>query len=180
MRSLATKLFGPFCLLAFLALNCVTSSAQTNVCECPSPPGGTVSCPPGYIPVCIVKDGKISSSCFGIPRAATPTDTAAAVLSTILDEKVTASETRNNEQFQEILRAGGLKTRNLSLTLRLPTTTAQATSLAQLPEVTSAELSRGVEKFVAERQKTSAIIEFAVPQRRGDMPQSHRASPPLD
>lgn len=33
-------------------------------CECPVPPGGSVECPSGQIPVCIVRDGKTVGRCF--------------------------------------------------------------------------------------------------------------------
>ena len=33
-------------------------------CDCPVPPGGSVECPEGQIPVCIVRGGKTFARCF--------------------------------------------------------------------------------------------------------------------
>jgi hypothetical protein len=40
-------------------------------CKCADPPGGTVTCPDGYIPICEVKNGKAYGSCLPKPSNVT-------------------------------------------------------------------------------------------------------------
>jgi hypothetical protein len=38
-----------------------------NVCNCPSPPGGSVSCEPHQLAICRVRNGKAERECFDPP-----------------------------------------------------------------------------------------------------------------
>jgi hypothetical protein len=40
-------------------------------CQCPTPPGGTVTCEPGQLAICSVKNGEVQGSCR-TPRHGAP------------------------------------------------------------------------------------------------------------
>src|SRR5260370_33590826 len=40
-----------------------------NSCECPTPPGGRVSCGPNQLAICRVKDGRVHSECIDPPAS---------------------------------------------------------------------------------------------------------------
>jgi hypothetical protein len=41
--------------------------ATRNICDCPSPPGGTVSCEPDQLAICRVLNGVAQRECFDPP-----------------------------------------------------------------------------------------------------------------
>ena len=41
-----------------------------TVCQCATPPGGSVTCPDGFFAMCLVRDGKANGSCTPIPQSA--------------------------------------------------------------------------------------------------------------
>lgn len=63
MRSLATELFWIPVLLLLLSGGCINTLAQSNQCDYPDPPGGTLTCEEGQIPACMTKDGKAIGVC---------------------------------------------------------------------------------------------------------------------
>jgi hypothetical protein len=59
-------------------------SLESPTCDCKNPPGGTVRCEPGQIPVCIVHaDGTVEGRCLTPPKSIT---SGAALRSWIRDE----------------------------------------------------------------------------------------------
>ena len=77
---------------------------QSNQCKCAEPPGGTVTCEKDQIPICIVKDGKVTSECRSRPSdRKTVAQQNAWLLSIVLGKKVTVSELLRSEEYQKIL-----------------------------------------------------------------------------
>ena len=44
---------------------------MSNICKCPNPPGGTVSCGDDQIAVCRVQDGNVEGFCIDVPKRLT-------------------------------------------------------------------------------------------------------------
>jgi hypothetical protein len=76
-----------------------------TTCECPNPPGGTVTCPDGNFIICVVKDGKASSKCWPISEDLKKNEASlqAWVLTKVLDRKVEPEEVKKDEH-QTILK----------------------------------------------------------------------------
>jgi Tfp pilus assembly protein PilF len=86
------------------------TAGQTSSCECAAPPGGSVTCEKGQVPICIVKDGKVISICKSPPDSRkTVAQLNAWVLSSILGKEVTEEDLRLKPEYQGFLRQGRLK-----------------------------------------------------------------------
>jgi hypothetical protein len=104
-------------LMPFLALRADTT------CECPTPPGGKVTCPDNNLAMCVVKDGKATSNCAPIPEAVKKNQEAldAWVLTKVLKRKIEPADAKK-EEHQAILKKGRYenKTTGEVITFRLP------------------------------------------------------------
>jgi hypothetical protein len=44
---------------------------QPNICPCPNPPGGSITCRPDQLAFCAIENGAIRSGCVDMPREIT-------------------------------------------------------------------------------------------------------------
>jgi Flp pilus assembly protein TadD len=107
-------------ILSFLLGGYVVTSGQTNQCDCALPPGGSVTCEIGQVPICIVRDGKVISMCKSPPESKeTVAQQNAWLLSIILDKEVTVEDLKRKPEYQSLLREGRLET-SLARAMFLP------------------------------------------------------------
>lgn len=167
MRLFASSLLSVGLMLVFLTTTHTAIQAQTvdqlassteeanRTCNCPDPPGGSISCEKGLVPICIVKDGRIISMCKAfIGSVNTKELMMADILSLILDRTVTAADIRENSTYQSIFRLGGLKIPGASFTFQLPGEAEVRLSTQDIPSITDAGAITEVNKFVRYREGT--------------------------
>jgi Flp pilus assembly protein TadD len=114
MRSPANKIsrLCSTCILIFGVLTCALG--QSNQCHCAEPPGGTVTCEPGQIPICIVRDGRITGMCKTPPKNASKAELQAWLLSEVLGMEVTEADIREKQEYRTMLSNGQIRTAALS------------------------------------------------------------------
>jgi Flp pilus assembly protein TadD len=95
-------------LTIFLGVPVITAGQSTQ-CDCATPPGGSVTCEKGQVPICIVKNGKVTSICKSPPEdKKTIAQQNAWVLSIILGKEVTEDDLKHRPEYQGFLRKGQL------------------------------------------------------------------------
>ena len=70
-----------------------------NVCQCATPPGGMVTCPDDFFPMCTVKEGKANGSCTPIPKDLLKNEKAlhAWVLTKVIGRKIEPQDVKKDE-----------------------------------------------------------------------------------
>ena len=92
------------------------AAAQSTQCDCATPPGGSVTCEKGQVPICIVKNGKVISICKSPPETRkTVAQQNAWILSIILEKEVTEEDLRLKPEYQGFLRKGQLNTNDMQV-----------------------------------------------------------------
>jgi cytochrome c-type biogenesis protein CcmH/NrfG len=111
MKSPAPKEFVILAAIFFLTGEYAFLASQSSSLKCAEPPGGTVTCEKGQVPICRVKDGKVTSECKSLPpEGKTIAQQNARLLSIVLGKKVTVDELMDNPEYQKILLEGRTKT----------------------------------------------------------------------
>lgn len=77
-------------------------------CDCEEPPGGSVTCPEGHIPVCRVVNGAAQGSCWPIPTSVSGLDLTASFFSELLQREVTVGEVISRLDLQAAITDGRL------------------------------------------------------------------------
>jgi tetratricopeptide (TPR) repeat protein len=97
----------------------VMTVGQSTQCECATPPGGSVTCEKGQVPICIVKNGKVTSICKSPPEdKKTIAQQNAWVLSIILGKDVTEDDLKLKPEYQSFLRHGSVITAEANITFQ--------------------------------------------------------------
>lgn len=95
----------------FLTGEYALTAGQSNSLKCAEPPGGTVTCEKGQVPICRVKDGKVTGECKSLPpEGKTIAQQNARLLSIVLGKEVTVAELMRNQEYQKILLEGRTNT----------------------------------------------------------------------
>lgn len=90
-----------------------------NSCDCPNPPGGTVTCSQGQLAICVVRNGVVRASCVTPPAGASEkTKMSNWILSTITGE-YREPNSIIEPQMERILAEGRYETYNTKVTFRL-------------------------------------------------------------
>jgi tetratricopeptide (TPR) repeat protein len=107
MKYRVNHLLSTSMLLSLLLGVHVLTTGQSTQCECATPPGGSVTCEKGQVPICIVKDGKVKSICKSPPESRkTVAQQNAWILSMILEKEVTEEDLKRTPEYQGFLRQG--------------------------------------------------------------------------
>ena len=75
---------------------------MSKTCDCPTPPGGSITCSDDQLAICGYRDGKIVSGCFDPPSgvAATPRNQRITAMNNWVLERITG---RSRSLFQRIM-----------------------------------------------------------------------------
>lgn len=90
----------------------IGSFPQVTECSCPDPPGGSVKCEGGLLPVCVIANGQKTSLCVQPPKAnADPKhfekEMEARILSAVLKTELTVQDI-GQDKYSRILGSGGV------------------------------------------------------------------------
>lgn len=167
MKFHVTNLFRIAATSTFILLSYSMVGGQSNVCNCPNPPGTVVKCDANQYAFCNIKDGQVVSTCI-TPDPRSRETARIKALSIILGKEVTSEEVLGNSLFGAILNAQGLRTDKSAITFSVPDSTENGkTKLKDLPKVTDPTLSEKVDRFSSDQ----------FPRRFGNR-MSHSPPPP--
>jgi len=90
----------------------------TNFCNCPTPPGGTVTCEDGQLAICVVRNGVIEARCVNPPTYASEIEMSNWILSTVTGD-YRHPQSPIEPEMQRILVAGRYESDDVQVTFRL-------------------------------------------------------------
>jgi hypothetical protein len=77
-----------------------------NKCNCDNPPGGSVTCPDGQIPICRVQGGSANGYCLAPPSDLTGLELTAWFLTHLVGKDITTGEVMAKREFQAAILDG--------------------------------------------------------------------------
>jgi hypothetical protein len=109
----------------FTTVVAVTSGWSDNICQCQNPPGGSVRCEAGQVPICRVKNGFVFAECKTPPRSAKSGNAFTLWFASQLLQKKLQPDDLYRYDVQNVLKSGvahgpsGEVTRSMSLDSRM-------------------------------------------------------------
>src|SRR5439155_20407585 len=85
------------------------SIASADTCQCATPPGGEIQCPPGTTGFCRIRDGKVHGGCEPTPKGLTGEQLKAWVLSKALGTRVEPDQVRASATLEQAFKEGRYK-----------------------------------------------------------------------
>lgn len=163
MKSFVTSISVAVLLLCLTYRMGSTAPLQFNSCQCPEPPGGSVNCPKGLIPVCIIRKGKLITSCAQIAAftgAKTVEEKTSILLSGLLRRHITPEDLSKDQLLARIQQEGGFRAGDVSFSFRISGTEPDKPLVADLPRLSDERAVAAANTFAEAREKGFAIVDF--------------------
>lgn len=119
MRLPASKLLTIIPVLIFYTAS-ANVFGQSLQCDCDKPPGGSVTCEPGQVPICRIVNGEAKTMCKTPPRGATRHQLQAWLISIIEGREITVEELKASTRYEAILQSGRMQNDQMTATFLVP------------------------------------------------------------